>query len=172
MIWKKQENLEKTNTKRSNRGSARKLHSQTRVLLCIGCQSFSVSRWYRFERSTGSAHLCERRLTATRCHGCLQVLGYGWAGLLRKYVVEPAHMWWPATLVQVSLFRYVNVQTPILHIFLSSNFFLRVIFLFLIFRINAPQKIPKSTKLCSVPVTLFGWLFNTNKPLFSSARTK
>jgi OPT family oligopeptide transporter len=34
-----------------------------------------------------------------------QVLGYGWAGLLRKYVVEPAHMWWPSTLVQVSLFR-------------------------------------------------------------------
>ncbi|GMY38926.1 oligopeptide transporter 4-like, partial [Fagus crenata] len=33
-----------------------------------------------------------------------QVLGYGWAGLLRKYVVEPAHMWWPGTLVQVSLF--------------------------------------------------------------------
>ncbi|KAK7849580.1 oligopeptide transporter 4 [Quercus suber] len=36
-----------------------------------------------------------------------QVLGYGWAGLLRKYVVEPAHMWWPATLVQVSLFRII-----------------------------------------------------------------
>ncbi|KAL0692025.1 hypothetical protein Bca4012_059205 [Brassica carinata] len=35
-----------------------------------------------------------------------QVLGYGWAGLLRKYVVEPAHMWWPSTLVQVSLFRF------------------------------------------------------------------
>ncbi|KAF2296536.1 hypothetical protein GH714_040557 [Hevea brasiliensis] len=29
-----------------------------------------------------------------------QVLGYGWAGLLRKYVVEPAEMWWPSTLVQ------------------------------------------------------------------------
>ncbi|KAH9318469.1 hypothetical protein KI387_020238, partial [Taxus chinensis] len=29
-----------------------------------------------------------------------QVLGYGWAGLLREYVVEPAHMWWPSTLVQ------------------------------------------------------------------------
>ncbi|XP_057990340.1 oligopeptide transporter 4-like [Hevea brasiliensis] len=26
------------------------------------------------------------------------VLGYGWAGLLRKYVVEPAQMWWPNTL--------------------------------------------------------------------------
>ncbi|XP_050364952.1 oligopeptide transporter 4 [Argentina anserina] len=37
-----------------------------------------------------------------------QVLGYGWAGLLRKYVVEPAHMWWPSTLVQVSLFRTLH----------------------------------------------------------------
>ncbi|KAL3723981.1 hypothetical protein ACJRO7_036059 [Eucalyptus globulus] len=37
-----------------------------------------------------------------------QVLGYGWAGLLRKYVVEPAHMWWPANLVQVSLFRALH----------------------------------------------------------------
>nr|POE63792.1 oligopeptide transporter 4 [Quercus suber] len=37
-----------------------------------------------------------------------QVLGYGWAGLLRKYVVEPAHMWWPDTLVQVSLFRALH----------------------------------------------------------------
>ncbi|KAK4790001.1 hypothetical protein SAY86_017305 [Trapa natans] len=40
-----------------------------------------------------------------------QVLGYGWAGLLRKYVVEPAHMWWPSTLVQVSLFRF-DISTP------------------------------------------------------------
>ncbi|KAJ8551100.1 hypothetical protein K7X08_000470 [Anisodus acutangulus] len=37
-----------------------------------------------------------------------QVLGYGWAGLLRKYVVEPAHMWWPNTLVQISLFRALH----------------------------------------------------------------
>ncbi|KAA8536342.1 hypothetical protein F0562_028820 [Nyssa sinensis] len=37
-----------------------------------------------------------------------QVLGYGWAGLLRKYVVEPAHMWWPSTLAQVSLFRALH----------------------------------------------------------------
>ncbi|CAL1360152.1 unnamed protein product [Linum trigynum] len=40
-----------------------------------------------------------------------QVLGYGWAGLLRKYVVEPAHMWWPATLVQVSLFRALHEKS-------------------------------------------------------------
>ncbi|RLM92078.1 oligopeptide transporter 4-like [Panicum miliaceum] len=37
-----------------------------------------------------------------------QVLGYGWAGLMRRYVVEPAHMWWPGTLVQVSLFRALH----------------------------------------------------------------
>ncbi|KAF8406131.1 hypothetical protein HHK36_008211 [Tetracentron sinense] len=37
-----------------------------------------------------------------------QVLGYGWAGILRKFVVEPAHMWWPGTLVQVSLFRALH----------------------------------------------------------------
>ncbi|GKC32695.1 oligopeptide transporter 4-like protein, partial [Tanacetum coccineum] len=37
-----------------------------------------------------------------------QVLGYGWAGLLRKYVVEPSHMWWPSTLVQISLFRALH----------------------------------------------------------------
>uniref|UniRef100_A0A0D3FZM4 Uncharacterized protein n=1 Tax=Oryza barthii TaxID=65489 RepID=A0A0D3FZM4_9ORYZ len=37
-----------------------------------------------------------------------QVLGYGWAGLMRKYVVEPAHMWWPQSLVQVSLLRALH----------------------------------------------------------------
>ncbi|CAK9186997.1 unnamed protein product [Ilex paraguariensis] len=34
-----------------------------------------------------------------------QVLGFGWAGIFRRYLVEPAAMWWPANLVQVSLFR-------------------------------------------------------------------
>ncbi|KAK4423034.1 Oligopeptide transporter 4 [Sesamum alatum] len=37
-----------------------------------------------------------------------QVLGYGWAGIRRKYVVELAEMWWPSSLVQVSLFRAVH----------------------------------------------------------------
>ncbi|XP_075088809.1 oligopeptide transporter 2-like [Nicotiana tabacum] len=37
-----------------------------------------------------------------------QVLGYGWAGIMRKYVVEPAEMWWPSTLVQVSIFRALH----------------------------------------------------------------
>ncbi|CAK9157000.1 unnamed protein product [Ilex paraguariensis] len=36
-----------------------------------------------------------------------QVLGFGWAGLFRRYLVEPAAMWWPQNLVQVSLFRYL-----------------------------------------------------------------
>ncbi|OMO57537.1 Oligopeptide transporter OPT superfamily [Corchorus olitorius] len=37
-----------------------------------------------------------------------QVLGYGWAGIMRKFVVEPAEMWWPSSLVQVSLFRAMH----------------------------------------------------------------
>lgn len=38
-----------------------------------------------------------------------QVLGFGWAGVFRRYLVEPAAMWWPQNLVQVSLFRCVFV---------------------------------------------------------------
>ena len=41
-------------------------------------------------------------------HHHTQVLGYGWAGVMRKNVVEPTHMWWPGTLVQVSLFRALH----------------------------------------------------------------
>ncbi|KAJ7547338.1 hypothetical protein O6H91_08G081100 [Diphasiastrum complanatum] len=37
-----------------------------------------------------------------------QSLGYGWAGIFRKYLVDPAHMWWPSNLVQVSLFRVLH----------------------------------------------------------------
>nr|AEJ88342.1 putative oligopeptide transporter [Tamarix hispida] len=37
-----------------------------------------------------------------------QVLGFGWAGIFRRYLVEPPEMWWPANLVQVSLFRALH----------------------------------------------------------------
>ncbi|KVH95280.1 Oligopeptide transporter OPT superfamily [Cynara cardunculus var. scolymus] len=37
-----------------------------------------------------------------------QVLGFGWAGIFRRYLVEPAEMWWPSNLVQVSLFRALH----------------------------------------------------------------
>ncbi|KAJ0045626.1 hypothetical protein Pint_03799 [Pistacia integerrima] len=37
-----------------------------------------------------------------------QLLGYGWAGLFRKYLVDSPYMWWPANLVQVSLFRALH----------------------------------------------------------------
>uniref|UniRef100_A0A2P2IM95 Uncharacterized protein n=1 Tax=Rhizophora mucronata TaxID=61149 RepID=A0A2P2IM95_RHIMU len=37
-----------------------------------------------------------------------QVLGFGWAGIFRRYLVEPGEMWWPANLVQVSLFRALH----------------------------------------------------------------
>ncbi|KAF6986098.1 hypothetical protein CFC21_003889, partial [Triticum aestivum] len=37
-----------------------------------------------------------------------QVLGFGWAGIFRRYLVEPVAMWWPSNLVQVSLFRALH----------------------------------------------------------------
>ncbi|KAE8691152.1 Oligopeptide transporter 2 [Hibiscus syriacus] len=37
-----------------------------------------------------------------------QLLGYGWAGLFRKVLVDSPYMWWPITLVQVSLFRTLH----------------------------------------------------------------
>ncbi|XP_043692383.1 oligopeptide transporter 1-like [Telopea speciosissima] len=37
-----------------------------------------------------------------------QMLGYGWAGLFRKYLVDSPYMWWPVSLVQVSLFRALH----------------------------------------------------------------
>ncbi|KAL6207258.1 hypothetical protein ACLB2K_024502 [Fragaria x ananassa] len=37
-----------------------------------------------------------------------QMIGYGWAGLLRRYLVDPVEMWWPANLAQVSLFRALH----------------------------------------------------------------
>ncbi|XP_027347097.1 oligopeptide transporter 7-like [Abrus precatorius] len=36
------------------------------------------------------------------------LLGFCWAGLFRRYLVEPAAMWWPQYLVQVSLFRALH----------------------------------------------------------------
>ncbi|PPR85427.1 hypothetical protein GOBAR_AA35255 [Gossypium barbadense] len=41
-----------------------------------------------------------------------QVLGFGWAGIFRRYLVEPAAMWWPQNLVQVSLFRFKSMRLP------------------------------------------------------------
>ncbi|KAG0463098.1 hypothetical protein HPP92_021574 [Vanilla planifolia] len=41
---------------------------------------------------------------------CTQLLGYGWAGLYRKYLVESPYMWWPANLVQVSLFKALHLK--------------------------------------------------------------
>ncbi|XP_057438703.1 oligopeptide transporter 5-like [Lotus japonicus] len=34
-----------------------------------------------------------------------QMLGYGWAGIFRKFLVDSPYMWWPGNLVLVSLFR-------------------------------------------------------------------
>ncbi|KAJ8755034.1 hypothetical protein K2173_015546 [Erythroxylum novogranatense] len=37
-----------------------------------------------------------------------QLVGYGWAGIFRKILVESPYMWWPSNLIQVSLFRTLH----------------------------------------------------------------
>ncbi|KAF6136201.1 hypothetical protein GIB67_001610 [Kingdonia uniflora] len=37
-----------------------------------------------------------------------QIVGFGYAGLFRRYLVEPAEMWWPGNLINVSLFRALH----------------------------------------------------------------
>ncbi|KAL0763259.1 hypothetical protein Bca101_079410 [Brassica carinata] len=37
-----------------------------------------------------------------------RLLGYGWAGMFRKFLVDSPYMWWPSNLVQVSLFRALH----------------------------------------------------------------
>ncbi|CAM6099874.1 unnamed protein product [Calypogeia fissa] len=37
-----------------------------------------------------------------------QLIGFGWAGIFRNYLVKPGVMWWPSNLVQVSLFRTMH----------------------------------------------------------------
>ncbi|KAK7350968.1 hypothetical protein VNO77_10063 [Canavalia gladiata] len=37
-----------------------------------------------------------------------QVLGFGWAGQFRNFLVEPGEMWWPSNMVQVSLFSALH----------------------------------------------------------------
>ncbi|KAF8379767.1 hypothetical protein HHK36_029216 [Tetracentron sinense] len=46
--------------------------------------------------------------TVYATHILSSVLGFGWAGIFRRYLVEPVEMWWPTNLVQVSLFRALH----------------------------------------------------------------
>ncbi|CAL1384776.1 unnamed protein product [Linum trigynum] len=37
-----------------------------------------------------------------------QLLGYGWAGIFRRILVDSPYMWWPGNMPQVSLFRALH----------------------------------------------------------------
>ncbi|KAJ4776593.1 oligopeptide transporter [Rhynchospora pubera] len=58
-----------------------------------------------------------------------QVLGFGWAGIFRRYLVEPAEMWWPYNLVQVSLFRALHEKEERKKGSLTRNQFFLVAFI-------------------------------------------
>ncbi|KAL9272271.1 Oligopeptide transporter 8-like protein [Drosera capensis] len=57
-----------------------------------------------------------------------QLLGFSWAGMFRKFLVEPAEMWWPGNMVQVSLFRVLHEKEKRSKLRLSRiQFFLLVL---------------------------------------------
>ncbi|XP_068635317.1 oligopeptide transporter 7-like [Aristolochia californica] len=58
-----------------------------------------------------------------------QVLGFGWAGIFRRYLVEPAAMWWPYNLVQVSLFRALHEKEERAKGGLTKNQFFLIAFI-------------------------------------------
>ncbi|KAL2531119.1 Oligopeptide transporter 7 [Abeliophyllum distichum] len=58
-----------------------------------------------------------------------QVLGFGWAGLFRRYLVEPTAMWWPQNLVQVSLFRALHEKEESAKGGLTRNQFFLIAFI-------------------------------------------
>ncbi|KAI3813624.1 hypothetical protein L1987_18353 [Smallanthus sonchifolius] len=58
-----------------------------------------------------------------------QVLGFGLAGIFRRYLVEPAAMWWPQNLVQVSLFRALHEKETRPKGGLTRNGFFLIVFI-------------------------------------------
>ncbi|KAJ7953136.1 oligopeptide transporter 7-like [Quillaja saponaria] len=58
-----------------------------------------------------------------------QVLGFGWAGVFRPNLVEPAAMRWPHNLVQVSLFRALHEKEKRIEGGLTRNQFFLIAFI-------------------------------------------
>ncbi|KAM7271422.1 hypothetical protein ACFE04_030636 [Oxalis oulophora] len=56
-----------------------------------------------------------------------QLIGYGWAGMLRRYLVDPVQMWWPANVAQVSLFRALHEKEDTNQGITRMRFFLIVL---------------------------------------------
>ncbi|KHN00468.1 Oligopeptide transporter 7 [Glycine soja] len=92
-----------TPTPRARRTAARILRSSSSGAASVYAIHFvsAVKVFYRKELTVLAALL----VVITT-----QVLGFGWAGVFRRYLVEPATMWWPQNLVQVSLFRALHEQ--------------------------------------------------------------
>ncbi|KAL6332805.1 hypothetical protein AAG906_015068 [Vitis piasezkii] len=62
------------------------------------------------------------------CYHVNRILGYGWAGMLRKYLVEPAEMWWPSNLLGFLSLERIKVKRldpdAIFLLFLTASFLL------------------------------------------------
>ncbi|KAM7277743.1 hypothetical protein ACFE04_004877 [Oxalis oulophora] len=78
------------------------------ITIFAGCGSSGVYALYIITMVKAFYHKGLHPVAAMLLAQTTQLLGYGWAGLFRKYLVESPYMWWPANLVQVSLFRALH----------------------------------------------------------------
>ncbi|KAG5019233.1 Oligopeptide transporter 6 [Glycine soja] len=74
--------------------------------LAVSCKSFMLSQVYGVLLVTSCNAVVYTRRPCTWL-----ILGFGWAGLFRKFLVEPGEMWWPSNLVQVSLFSALHEKS-------------------------------------------------------------
>ncbi|KAB1205125.1 Oligopeptide transporter 7 [Morella rubra] len=85
--------------------------------LCRPCLSCLLLRFSSFLLSFRMKFLndfsddaCQDNACRNKIEASDAVLGFGWTGLFRKYLVEPGEMWWPSNLVQVALFRALHEE--------------------------------------------------------------
>lgn len=87
-----------------------------------------------------------------------QILGFGWAGLFRRFLVEPATMWWPQNLVQVSLFRALHEKEERVKGGLTRNqFFLTAFICSFAYYVFPGYIFPKLTS-----VSWLCWIFSSS----------
>lgn len=74
------------------------------------------------------------------------MMGYGWAGIFRKFLVDSPYMWWPSNLVQVSLFRFLPISTTIKTTNLNIKMDLINVFELIMCMIYKPHKLLASSR--------------------------
>ncbi|KAM7271138.1 hypothetical protein ACFE04_030352 [Oxalis oulophora] len=89
-----------------------------------------------------------------------QLIGYGWAGMLRRYLVDLVQMWWPVNVAQISLFRALHEKEDTNQGITRMIFFLIVLIGIFVYYVFPGYLFPI--------LTFFSWVQNCSKWWFLS----